>query len=130
MSGTMHISPLTKPSLDSSRLQLFQSRLKLSTSPSILKLGFEYSSNFCVIKGGNVKALTNCTQGSVQNGLESSSVKLELISSETQFDRVIADAQQLDEALVILWMASWCRKCIYLKPKLEKLAADYFPRLD
>ncbi|XP_074354436.1 thioredoxin-like 3-2, chloroplastic isoform X1 [Apium graveolens] len=129
MSGTMHISPLTKPSLDSSRLQLFQSRLKLSTSPSILKLGFEYSSNFCVIKGGNVKALTNCTQGSVQNGLESSSVKLELISSETQFDRVIADAQQLDEALVILWMASWCRKCIYLKPKLEKLAADYFPRL-
>lgn len=27
-------------------------------------------------------------------------------------------------------MASWCRKCIYLKPKLEKLAADYHPRLD
>ncbi|XP_040968298.1 uncharacterized protein [Gossypium hirsutum] len=26
-------------------------------------------------------------------------------------------------------MASWCRKCIYLKPKLEKLAADYYPRL-
>uniref|UniRef100_A0A2C9U8K1 Thioredoxin domain-containing protein n=1 Tax=Manihot esculenta TaxID=3983 RepID=A0A2C9U8K1_MANES len=25
-------------------------------------------------------------------------------------------------------MASWCRKCIYLKPKLEKLAADYYPR--
>lgn len=22
-------------------------------------------------------------------------------------------------------MAAWCRKCIYLKPKLEKLAADY-----
>lgn len=22
-------------------------------------------------------------------------------------------------------MASWCRKCIYLKPKLEKLAAEY-----
>ncbi|KAL5716976.1 Thioredoxin-like 3-2 [Ranunculus cassubicifolius] len=26
-------------------------------------------------------------------------------------------------------MATWCRKCIYLKPKLEKLAADYFPRI-
>ncbi|XP_038709967.1 thioredoxin-like 3-2, chloroplastic isoform X2 [Tripterygium wilfordii] len=26
-------------------------------------------------------------------------------------------------------MANWCRKCIYLKPKLEKLAADYHPRL-
>ncbi|KAK9289724.1 hypothetical protein L1049_008003 [Liquidambar formosana] len=22
-------------------------------------------------------------------------------------------------------MASWCRKCIYLKPKLEKLAAEF-----
>lgn len=22
-------------------------------------------------------------------------------------------------------MAAWCRKCIYLKPKLEKLAAEY-----
>jgi thiol-disulfide isomerase/thioredoxin len=27
-------------------------------------------------------------------------------------------------------MASWCRKCIYLKPKLEKLAAEYHPRLE
>ena len=27
-------------------------------------------------------------------------------------------------------MANWCRKCIYLKPKLEKLAADYYPRWD
>ncbi|KAI7746717.1 hypothetical protein M8C21_001508, partial [Ambrosia artemisiifolia] len=26
-------------------------------------------------------------------------------------------------------MAKWCRKCIYLKPKLEKLAADYHPRV-
>jgi thioredoxin-like negative regulator of GroEL len=25
-------------------------------------------------------------------------------------------------------MANWCRKCIYLKPKLEKLAVDYYPR--
>ncbi|MCL7025055.1 hypothetical protein MKW94_028449 [Papaver nudicaule] len=26
-------------------------------------------------------------------------------------------------------MATWCRKCIYLKPKLEKMAADYYPRV-
>ncbi|KAH0745348.1 hypothetical protein KY285_007005 [Solanum tuberosum] len=57
------------------------------------------------------------------------SIELQPISDEPQFDRVIAEAQQLDESVVILWMANWCRKCIYLKPKLEKLAADYFPRL-
>ncbi|KAG5574738.1 hypothetical protein H5410_054872 [Solanum commersonii] len=56
------------------------------------------------------------------------SIELQPISDEPQFDRVIAEAQQLDESVVILWMANWCRKCIYLKPKLEKLAADYFPR--
>ncbi|XP_004250061.1 thioredoxin-like 3-2, chloroplastic [Solanum lycopersicum] len=56
------------------------------------------------------------------------SIELQHISDEPQFDRVIAEAQQLDESIVILWMANWCRKCIYLKPKLEKLAADYFPR--
>ncbi|XP_073109894.1 thioredoxin-like 3-1, chloroplastic [Elaeis guineensis] len=26
-------------------------------------------------------------------------------------------------------MAAWCRKCIYLKPKLEKVAAEYHPRV-
>ncbi|KAK8643347.1 hypothetical protein V6N13_012650 [Hibiscus sabdariffa] len=56
-------------------------------------------------------------------------VALQQICSESQFDRIIAEAQQLEESLIILWMASWCRKCIYLKPKLEKLAADYYPRL-
>jgi thiol-disulfide isomerase/thioredoxin len=25
-------------------------------------------------------------------------------------------------------MAKWCRKCIYLKPKLERLAAEYHPQ--
>ncbi|CAI9759758.1 unnamed protein product [Fraxinus pennsylvanica] len=67
----------------------------------------------------------------VQQGLHNLplSVELEPISGEAQFDRVIAEAQQLDESIVILWMATWCRKCIYLKPKLEKLAADYYPRM-
>ncbi|KAM3698361.1 hypothetical protein ACB098_06G183100 [Castanea mollissima] len=57
------------------------------------------------------------------------SVDLHTISTETHFDRVLAEAQQLEDSLIIVWMASWCRKCIYLKPKLEKLAADYYPRL-
>ncbi|CAK9159658.1 unnamed protein product [Ilex paraguariensis] len=81
--------------------------------------------------GGHIKALTNYSgEGSVQ-GLDSSpvSVELEPISNESQFDRIIAEAQQLEDAVIILWMASWCRKCIYLKPKLEKLAADYHPRI-
>ncbi|KAG0535503.1 hypothetical protein BDA96_04G371700 [Sorghum bicolor] len=56
-------------------------------------------------------------------------VELEPITSEQQLDRVLADAQQLDIPIVLLWMASWCRKCIYLKPKLEKLAAEYHPRV-
>lgn len=58
-----------------------------------------------------------------------SSIELLPITSEEQFDRVVAEAQQLEESLIILWMANWCRKCIYLKPKLEKLAADYYPRI-
>ncbi|WOK94906.1 hypothetical protein Cni_G03611 [Canna indica] len=57
------------------------------------------------------------------------SVELEPIVSEDQFNRIIAEAHQLEEPVVVLWMASWCRKCIYLKPKLEKLAADYYPRI-
>ncbi|KAL8051728.1 hypothetical protein ABFX02_06G166900 [Erythranthe guttata] len=57
------------------------------------------------------------------------SVDLVPVSSESDFDRVVAGAQHLDESVVVLWMASWCRKCIYLKPKLEKLAADYYPRI-
>ncbi|KAG6404617.1 hypothetical protein SASPL_136868 [Salvia splendens] len=66
-----------------------------------------------------------------QQELEISPLSMELvpISSEAHFDRVVAESQHLDESVVILWMASWCRKCIFLKPKLEKLAADYHPRV-
>lgn len=57
------------------------------------------------------------------------SVELEPVSNESQFDRVIAEAQQFEESVIVIWMASWCRKCIYLKPKLERLAAEYYPRI-
>nr|XP_043617263.1 thioredoxin-like 3-2, chloroplastic [Erigeron canadensis] len=60
---------------------------------------------------------------------DSVSVELKPILNEAQFDQVISDAQLLDESVIILWMANWCRKCIYLKPKLEKLAASYHPRV-
>ncbi|XP_019198701.1 PREDICTED: thioredoxin-like 3-2, chloroplastic [Ipomoea nil] len=80
---------------------------------------------------GKIEALAKYgEEGSVQ-GLDDSpaSIELQPISSESQFDRVVAEAQQLGESLVILWKASWCRKCIYLKPKLEKLAAGYYPSI-
>ncbi|GMY09261.1 thioredoxin-like 3-2, chloroplastic isoform X2 [Fagus crenata] len=69
-------------------------------------------------------------EGSLQE-LHDSPVSVDLlpICTETHFDRALAEAQQLDDSLIIVWMATWCRKCIYLKPKLEKLAADYYPRL-
>ncbi|KAL9275269.1 Pumilio homolog 4-like protein [Drosera capensis] len=93
-------------------------------------------------------------EASIQE-LESAPVEVELlpICSEDQFHRIIKDAQtgagtcnrcvelyldnfenisrlELSSRLDNLnQMASWCRKCIYLKPKLEKLAAEYHPRL-
>ncbi|XP_031257365.1 thioredoxin-like 3-2, chloroplastic isoform X2 [Pistacia vera] len=81
-----------------------------------------------VIKGERFRV---SKEGSVQQLDNDAPVSVELarISSESQFDRVIAEAQQLEESVIIVWMATWCRKCIYLKPKLEKLAADYYPRL-
>ncbi|XP_052199770.1 pumilio homolog 4-like isoform X10 [Diospyros lotus] len=80
---------------------------------------------------GVFNALTSHSEEGPVRGLDSSpvSVELEPIRGESQFDRVVAEAQQLEEPVVIVWMASWCRKCIYLKPKLEKLAADYHPRI-
>ncbi|KAF8397726.1 hypothetical protein HHK36_016648 [Tetracentron sinense] len=74
--------------------------------------------------------ITTISASSEEQNLDSPvSIELEPIINEGQFDRIIAEAQQLEESLIILWMASWCRKCIYLKPKLEKLAADYYRRI-
>ncbi|EMS58317.1 Thioredoxin-like 3-2, chloroplastic [Triticum urartu] len=51
------------------------------------------------------------------------------IDCEEQLDRALAEAQQRGVPIVVFWTASWCRKCIYLKPKLEKLAAEYYRRI-
>ncbi|KAL5059492.1 hypothetical protein RYX36_031096 [Vicia faba] len=54
-----------------------------------------------------------------------SSVEMDAINDSEQLDQILVHAQQNSEPVVIDWMAAWCRKCIYLKPKLEKLAAEF-----
>ncbi|CAH1443784.1 unnamed protein product [Lactuca virosa] len=122
-----------------SPLQSLKSPYLPSTRVVFSSCGSRFVSDLCDslkrqgnVDGGRVKAITNSSQqGSIQ-GLDTSSpvsIELKPILNETQFDRMIAEAEQLEESVVILWMAKWCRKCIYLKPKLEKLAADYHPRV-
>eukprot|EP00250_Pteridium_aquilinum_P000295 c10327_g1_i1 orf=127-699(-) len=55
------------------------------------------------------------------------SVELEPIASEEHFDAVLAQARDRSKPIIVDWMAAWCRKCIYLKPKLEKLASEFQP---
>ncbi|URE44688.1 hypothetical protein MUK42_04976 [Musa troglodytarum] len=57
------------------------------------------------------------------------SVPMEAITMVEELDQVLEQAQELSQVIIIDWMAAWCRKCIYLKPKLEKLAAEYDPRV-
>ena len=47
--------------------------------------------------------------------------ELEALSSEKAFEDAIAR----EGVIVIDFMASWCRKCVFLKAKLEKLSAAY-----
>ncbi|XP_052303881.1 thioredoxin-like 3-1, chloroplastic isoform X2 [Populus trichocarpa] len=53
------------------------------------------------------------------------SVEMEPIDDSHHLDKILLQAHELSQPIIIDWMASWCRKCIYLKPKLEKLAAEY-----
>ncbi|XP_038709966.1 thioredoxin-like 3-2, chloroplastic isoform X1 [Tripterygium wilfordii] len=95
-------------------------------------LSFHFHGKTPVFGGGKIRAQDSWGhEGGTVQELDDSPVSIELepICSESQFDRVIAEAHQLEEPVIIVWMANWCRKCIYLKPKLEKLAADYHPRL-
>ncbi|XP_072996776.1 thioredoxin-like 3-1, chloroplastic isoform X2 [Typha latifolia] len=57
------------------------------------------------------------------------SIKMEEIKGVEEFDEILGRSLELAQPIVIEWMAAWCRKCIYLKPKLEKLAAEYHPRI-
>lgn len=53
------------------------------------------------------------------------SVEMEPIKDSEHLDQVLQQAREHNRPIIIDWMANWCRKCIYLKPKLEKLAAEY-----
>ncbi|KAK3227179.1 hypothetical protein Dsin_007041 [Dipteronia sinensis] len=57
------------------------------------------------------------------------SVDMEPINDTDHLDQILLRAQELSQPILIDWMAAWCRKCIYLKPKLEKLSADYDTKL-
>ncbi|XP_020089697.1 thioredoxin-like 3-1, chloroplastic [Ananas comosus] len=57
------------------------------------------------------------------------SVEMEAINGVEELDEVLRRSKELAQPIVIDWMAAWCRKCIYLKPKLEKLAAEFYPRV-
>ncbi|KAG8390607.1 hypothetical protein BUALT_Bualt01G0101100 [Buddleja alternifolia] len=117
--------PLYNPNcfIDSNRKNIFNSQSDLIFRNSFRQI----KDRRLVIQSSSYDEGVSITQQSLEN--MPISVDLERISSESQFDRVVGEAQQLEESVVILWMASWCRKCIYLKPKLEKLAADYYPRV-
>lgn len=50
---------------------------------------------------------------------------MEVVSSEEELDAILEESEAEGKGVVIDWMAQWCRKCIYLKPKIEKLAEDF-----
>ncbi|KAL0538590.1 hypothetical protein IC582_022738 [Cucumis melo] len=81
--------------------------------------------------GEKTSLLGAWTQDSALQFRDESPVSIELksISSELEFDKAIADAEERNELVILVWMANWCRNYIYLKPQLERLAADYYPRL-
>ncbi|KAK9127477.1 hypothetical protein Syun_016274 [Stephania yunnanensis] len=127
----------------SSSLTIFKSTNRCSDSPSrLLRIPLQSRRHISetttltsrlgslVVSAEKTRLTASSTVDDPSRGLDSPvSIELRPVLSEAQFDRVIAQAQQLGESVVVLWMASWCRKCIYLKPKLEKLAADYHPRI-
>ncbi|XP_031491256.1 thioredoxin-like 3-1, chloroplastic isoform X2 [Nymphaea colorata] len=57
------------------------------------------------------------------------SIEMEPIAGMDEFDRALQQAKEAAQPIVVDWMADWCRKCIYLRPKLEKLASDYHDRV-
>ncbi|XP_022967023.1 thioredoxin-like 3-2, chloroplastic isoform X1 [Cucurbita maxima] len=81
--------------------------------------------------GEKISVLGDWTQESSLQFCDESPVSIELksICSELEFDKAITDAEKRNEPVIIVWMANWCRNYIYLKPQLERLAADYYPRL-
>lgn len=38
---------------------------------------------------------------------------------------MLEESAKTNQAVLVEWMAQWCRKCIYLKPKIEKIVTEY-----
>ncbi|XP_044947863.1 thioredoxin-like 3-1, chloroplastic [Hordeum vulgare subsp. vulgare] len=55
-------------------------------------------------------------------------VEMGEIHSMDTLDAALASFVDHNQPTNVDWMASWCRKCIYLKPKMEKIAGE-FPRV-
>ncbi|XP_047342578.1 thioredoxin-like 3-2, chloroplastic [Impatiens glandulifera] len=115
-----------------------KSRLEFTESPKFALLRDGNSISYfkgrqAIIGVRHAKVLTNYSEDKetiqILDSSSPISIQLQQIDSDSHFDQVIDEAQKINQPVVILWMASWCRKCIYLKPKLEKLAADYYPRI-
>ncbi|XP_043692213.1 thioredoxin-like 3-1, chloroplastic isoform X2 [Telopea speciosissima] len=103
-------------------------------SVSVNGLGFTFSSSF----GNDIKQREwgrkwrrseLKAEAFWQDVSEPNVVEMEHIADNDQLDQILLQAQQLSQPIIIHWMAAWCRKCIYLKPKLEKLAAEYDDRI-
>ncbi|KAJ1694658.1 hypothetical protein LUZ63_011356 [Rhynchospora breviuscula] len=119
------------------RLLHFRHYFPLSSSPRYPLSHLLQSNTSCSLcfynvsihtNGGLRKILPICA--TARSELEEpSSIELVRITCEQQFDEVLAEAEKRQESIIVLWMANWCRKCIYLNPKLEKLAAEYYPRV-
>ncbi|WVZ73442.1 hypothetical protein U9M48_021748, partial [Paspalum notatum var. saurae] len=52
-------------------------------------------------------------------------VEMEEIDSMEKLDDALRWSVENNQPIVIDWMAAWCRKCIYLMPRLEKIAGEY-----
>ncbi|KAJ1254027.1 hypothetical protein BS78_04G293200 [Paspalum vaginatum] len=52
-------------------------------------------------------------------------VEMEEIDSMEKLDDALGWSVENNQPIVIDWMAAWCRKCIYLMPRLEKIAGEY-----
>ncbi|XP_010672634.2 thioredoxin-like 3-1, chloroplastic isoform X1 [Beta vulgaris subsp. vulgaris] len=76
------------------------------------------------VKRGEIK-----THASWLDLSQPNSVEMEPIKDCDHLDQILQQAKENSQPIIIDWMANWCRKCIYLKPKLEKLAAEYDTKL-
>ncbi|XP_042510256.1 thioredoxin-like 3-2, chloroplastic isoform X2 [Macadamia integrifolia] len=128
MSATIRVSPSIQslqrrePFDVTSPLVRFRNRFSSSSYIRIANSSI-LPKKFNVICGRITSLGASSVEGLTQNLDSPISIELQPIVTEAQFDQIISETQQPHDAVIILW------KCIYLKPKLEKLATEYQPRI-